>query len=159
MTTKVSTFSSTEEQDRAVPCPTDFWAGQWICGDSVRYRQGARPPDAVRLSAFWYGYCSRVWHIRSADSAVNSLVSMFVGKVSHLPQVERIFWKLEDNRVRVWTIMNEPKLAVENEIYDTQLELMDLLPDMSFDFAVIFRQGKSPGQISPEGATRVFARQ
>lgn len=81
---------------------------------------------------------------------------VFVDRVRHMPEIERVFWKVEDDRIRAWTIIDQPNLPVENEIYDAQLDFMDMFPELSCDFAVIFRQGKVPDQISPEGAKQVF---
>lgn len=94
----------------------------------------------------------------SIDTISHSLKQLFVTRISNLAEVERVFWRTEENRVRIWTIMDEPRLDVENQIYDAQLNFMDLFPEYLFDFSVIFRQGKGREQFSPAGATEVFAR-
>jgi hypothetical protein len=88
----------------------------------------------------------------------HSLKQLFVDKIRHLPDVEAIYWRESGSRVRVWTIMDEPDLDVENSIYKAELEVMDLLGDLQFDFSVIFRRGKDRKHMSPERATRIFAR-
>jgi hypothetical protein len=92
------------------------------------------------------------------DTVTHSLRGLFVDRISTLPRVELVFWKRAAGRIRVWTILDEPHLETENRIYDVQLEMMDLLPDVRFDFSVIFRQGKDVRQFSPEGAIRTFSR-
>lgn len=152
-------FVSTKEQEPSVLWISDPLTGRRVWIDSGRYRPAARPPVATGLSVFRFCVHSQGTRIiLTANSALNSLVNLFVSRVSNLREVERIFWKVENKRVRVWTVMNQPNLPIENQIYDAQLDLMDMFPDMSFDFAVIFRREKSPNQISPEEATQVFLR-
>lgn len=126
--------------------------------DSVGYRNAESAPCYlfIGLPPSWV-YSQRE-AFRQADTHFHSLVRRFVDRVSHLSEIERVFWKVEDDRIRVWTIIGEPNLPVENQIYDAQLEFMDMFPELSCDFVVIFRQGKAPDQISPEGARQVFTR-
>ncbi|MBI4573124.1 MAG: hypothetical protein HY713_07530 [candidate division NC10 bacterium] len=50
-------------------------------------------------------------------------------------------------------------LALEDQIYAAQLTLMDQFPEIPFDFAVIFRQGRDPDSIRPSRARRVYPSQ
>jgi len=131
------------------------WANVfWVWADSTR--QPAQ--DVYLLESDYEVALADAFDRPSIDTISDSLKQLFVSRISHLVEVERVFWRAEENRVRVWTIMDEPCLEIENQIYDAQLQFMDLFPEILFDFSVIFRQGKGREQISPSGATEVFAR-
>lgn len=130
------------------------WANvSWVWADSTRQT----PQEVYLLESDYEVALAGAFHL-SVDTISDSLKQLFVSRISHLVEVELVFWRAEENRVRVWTVMDEPRLEVENQIYDAQLQFMDLFPEILFDFAVIFRQGKSREQILPSGATKVFAR-
>jgi hypothetical protein len=93
-----------------------------------------------------------------ADTLSHSVSALFVAQIKGLPDVERVFWRRESTRIRVWTVIDQPDVVVEDQIYKAQSDLMDLLPEYSFDFSVIFRQGKPHDQISPRGAVEAFTR-
>lgn len=96
--------------------------------------------------------------VSTIDTITNSLVAVYVSQVSVLSEIERIFWRREGNRIRVWTLINEPNEMVENQIAKAEMELMDTLPDYAFDFSVIFRQDKAPEHIGPQGAVLVYSK-
>jgi len=126
--------------------------------DSVRYRNAESAPYYVFIGRLPSSVYSQWEALREADTQFHSLVHRFVDRVSHLIEIELIFWKLEHDRICVWTIIDQPNLQVENQIYDSQLAFMDMFPELSCDFAVIFRQGKASQQVCPEGAKQVFSR-
>lgn len=152
MTMPVEIVDSTKDQKFV-----ELFQSPLLWFDSVHYRnvESAGSYLVMELVRSW---TYSQWRFRDSDTQLHSLVRRFVGGVAHLPEVERVFWKVEGDRVRVWTIINQPNVYVENQIYDTQLEFMDMFPELSCDFAVIFRQGKALDQISPEGAKQVFSR-
>lgn len=124
-----------------------------ICVDSLR-----RTPTYFFLES-WPPFLDHAnIQERAIDSVSHSLKNLFITKISALRQIERVFWRRAGGRIRVWTVIDTPDLEVENKIYDAQLELMDMLPDVHFDFSVIFRLGKPHAEISPEGATLVLSR-
>jgi hypothetical protein len=92
------------------------------------------------------------------ETLSHSISALFVARICHIPQVERVLWRREETRVRVWTIIDQSDIKVEDQIYKAQIDLMETLPDYTFDLAVIFRQGKPPDSIRPRGAEEVFAR-
>jgi hypothetical protein len=96
--------------------------------------------------------------ILQSDTITHSLVSLYVAQVARFVAVERVFWRKEDARIRVWTLMSAPDEDVENEISGVELAVMDLLPDINFDFSVIFRQGKPSDHFGPLGAVSVYAK-
>ena len=141
--------------------PDALWtdrAGEWRWIDSVRHARAAHPPETMLLSAHSVLFHSQAVRMVEGDTIDHSLVNFFVARIAGLSEVERVFWKAQHSRIRVWTVMDRPNVAIENQIYDAQLDFMDVFPEISFDFVVIFRQGKNQEQISPEGATEVFVR-
>lgn len=151
MTIVIETLESTKDRRFGDVVPSDLL---WV--DSIRNRHAHSAPHHLSILSAWV--YSQYAEPHATDTQLHSLMRRFANLVSHLPEIERIFWKLEDDRVRVWTIIDQPSLATETQIYDAQLEFMDRFPEFSFDFAVIFRQGKNPDQIHPAGAAPVFSR-
>lgn len=125
--------------------------------DSLRHREPISPANFVFDSSMSFLRQAQDAEVTS-DSASRSLRSLLASRIAHPREVEAIFWRKAADAIRVWTVIDQPNLDVENQIYDAELALMDLLPDLRFDFLVIFRQGKDTRQISPEGSTRIFSR-
>jgi len=153
MTMATETFELTGKRGFTVFSSGDF---RWI--DSVRYKRAESAPHDLFMSNVVYWVQPHHLQLRAVDTDLYSLMRLFVSRVSGVPEIERIFWKVKDNRVRVWIVIDEPDLSAENRIYDAELDFMDMFPELLFDFAVIFRQGKNPAGIFPEGATRVFSK-
>ena len=110
------------------------------------------------MTTYWICVYSQPRKFLTADSELDSLINVFVSRVPRAREVESVFCKTENARIRVWTVIDEPNRQIENQIYDAQFDLMDKFPEISFDFVVIFRQGKAPESVRPEGAIRVFPR-
>lgn len=155
MSRNIDKFESTQAYPHSL---SDFLSGQMIWWDSENYRQASPLRELMVFSNWRFLVQSQHPRFFTANTSLHSLIGPFTADVSELPDVERIFWKVEDNWIRVWTIINQPNREVENKIYDAQLDLMDKFPEKFFDFVVIFRQGKMPEEIHPEGAIPVFSR-
>jgi hypothetical protein len=91
----------------------------------------------------------------SADSAYNSFERTFAAEVRKIQGVEEVYIRKDRDYFRVWTVLNEADVAIEDQIYDAQLRFMDQL-DLPCDFTVIFRQGKDPSSVRPAGAFPLF---
>lgn len=89
-----------------------------------------------------------IWHSVGAHLA---------GSLSQIPGIERIFVRKDDDFFRVWTVIADMDLRIEDQIYTAQLAFMDRFRDIPLDFSVIFRQGKSPETLLPAGAHEVYA--
>lgn len=156
MSRTIGKFESTQEHTIRDRLLSDFPSGQWL--DSMNYRQASPLRESMVFSIWSFLIQSQYARFFTANTSSHSLIVPFVASVSELPEVERVFWKVEDNWIRVWTIIDQPNREAENKIYDAQLDLMDKFPEKSFDFVVIFRQGKMPEEVHPEGAIPGFSR-
>jgi hypothetical protein len=56
---------------------------------------------------------------------------------SHIPSVETIFANQHGDFVSVWTVVSDFSRDVRNKVYDAEAALMDIHPDMKFDFHVV----------------------
>lgn len=91
-----------------------------------------------------------------SDTVFHSIDALFVNRLSTIRGIERIFSRKDSAFFRVWVVIADIDLALEDQIYATQLAFMDHFPDIPFDFAVIFRQGRDPSAIQPAGARRLY---
>lgn len=90
-----------------------------------------------------------------SDSVSHSIESLFAKRLSGIRGVERIYVRKDDDFFRVWVVVPTMDLVVEDQIYESQCEFMDHFRDISFDFTVIFREGKDAASIQPSGARLV----
>jgi hypothetical protein len=56
---------------------------------------------------------------------------------SHIPSVVKIFAEQHGDFVSVWTVVSDFSREVRNSVYDAEAVLMDIHPDMKFDFHVV----------------------
>ena len=78
--------------------------------------------------------------------------------VSHLPEdpkIQAVFWAFEKETLRIWTIITEPDLSLENEITGSQLKFIDQYPNLEYDFSVIYSFGKDIKDLHPDGSLLV----
>ncbi len=92
-----------------------------------------------------------------SDTIVHSVGAHLAKSLCQLPGVEQIFVRMDDDMIRVWTVIADMDLRTEDRIYAAQLAFMDRFRDIPLDFSVIFRQGKDPGTLLPAGAHEVYA--
>ena len=90
-----------------------------------------------------------------SNSVLDSIESLFAKRLSGIRGVERIYVRKDDDFFRVWVVVPTMDLVVEDQIYESQCEFMDHFRDISFDFTVIFREGKDAASIQPSGARLV----
>lgn len=93
-----------------------------------------------------------------SDTITHSIETLFATRLSAIGGIERILIRKDHDFFRVWVVIPDIDLALEDQIYAAQLVLMDQFPELPFDFAVIFRQGKDPGSINPSRARQVYPR-
>lgn len=89
------------------------------------------------------------------DSAFNSVERLFAAEVGRIDGVEELYIRKDRDFYRMWTVLNEADVTIEDKVYDAQLRLMDQL-DLPCDFSVIFRGGKDPASVRPGGAHRLY---
>ena len=90
----------------------------------------------------------------SADTAYNSFEQTFASQVRRIQGIEQVFIRKDRDYYRIWTVMNEPDVAIEDQVYDAQLHFMAQL-DLPCDFTIIFRQGRDSASIQPAGAAPI----
>lgn len=129
-------------------------------------QQVEEPPEVTDSAASiiaWHKYLryefpsllnSACFH--SVDSAYDSVERIFAAEVGRIEGVEELYVRKDRDYYRIWTVLNEPDVVIEDKIYEAQLRFMDQL-DLPCDFAVIFRMGKDPAAVRPFGAHRICA--
>jgi hypothetical protein len=88
-------------------------------------------------------------------TAHDSLLQALAGEVGKIEGVESLYVRKDRGCLRIWTVLDDTNVLVEDKVYDAQLRLMDRL-DIPCDCSIIFRQGKDPTAVQPAGALRLF---
>lgn len=91
--------------------------------------------------------------------ASNPLVHTFIRQVSHIPQVNAICSRQEDNVIHIWTIIEAPDKAVEHQVYAAEMKLMESFAEIAFDFHAIFRSGRDLPAILPTDSEIIYTRE
>ena len=94
-----------------------------------------------------------------SDSVFDSIEALFAKQLIDVKGIERIFARKDDEFFRIWVVVADTDLDLEDRIYATQLKFMDRFEEARFDFSVIFRQGKDPISINPARARLLYAAQ
>lgn len=94
-----------------------------------------------------------------SSTIAHSIEAVFAAKFSAIGGIEQVFIRRDNDFSRMWVVIADFDLALEDQIYAAQLTLMDQFPEIPFDFAVIFRQGRDPDSIRPSRARRVYPSQ
>ncbi len=89
------------------------------------------------------------------DSVIDSIERIFVVDVGKIEGVEQIFVRKDQDYFRIWTVINEPDVEIEDKIYEVQLTFIDRFK-IPCDFSVIFRQGRSLDSINLPSARRIY---
>jgi hypothetical protein len=87
-----------------------------------------------------------------SDTLTNSLGRYLQSQFSSIREIERIFLREDSDFYRVWTVIPDMDIDLEDRICDAQLAFMDTFPDIRLDFSLIFRKGKPESAIRPSGA-------
>lgn len=142
-----------------------------VCGDIIILEDSEEFTERGNTFTFYRGVHTRIGSPWKADrsSALSemqftstshtvdhSVEKHFAGALSKVDGIERIFIRKDNDFVRVWVVIADTDVALEDEIYSAQLTLMDQFPEIPFDFAVIFRQGGDPDSIRPSRALQVY---
>lgn len=83
------------------------------------------------------------------------LTKNFVSYLPEDPKIQAVFWAFEKETLRIWTIITEPDLSLENEITGSQLKFIDQYPNLEYDFSVIYSFGKDIKDLHPDGSLLV----
>ncbi len=94
-----------------------------------------------------------------STSDTNSIAKLLADKFSAIKGIESLFFRRDDDFYRVWVVIANFELPLEDQIYSAQMVVMDQLGGISFDFTVLARQGQDPGSIQPFQARRVLPSQ
>ncbi len=77
-------------------------------------------------------------------------------RISPIAGVEKVFVRRDKDFYRVWTVIADMDLDLEDCICDAQLSIIDLFPETRFDFSVVFRGKNDSGWFTPYGAAQIF---
>lgn len=92
-----------------------------------------------------------------SNTLVDSVGALVAKSLGEIPGVEAVFLEREEGGLfRVWTIIPDLDIALEDQIYSAQMALMDRLSGAPFDFLVLFRQGNALDSVRPAKANQVF---
>jgi hypothetical protein len=91
-----------------------------------------------------------------SDTLAESLAARLREKFSSISGIEKIFVRRDKDFYRVWTVIPDMDIDLEDRIYDTQLAIIDLFPETKFDFSVVFRRERGRDWFSPYGAAQIF---
>jgi len=116
-------------------------------GSILTFYRGA----STHVSPAWKAGLRSISH-----SVINSIGGLFAERLSAIGGIERIFVRKDHDFFRIWVVIRDLDLGLEDQIYAAQLAFMDQFPDSPFDFAVLFRQGKDPDSIQPTRARRIY---
>ncbi len=92
------------------------------------------------------------------DSVSAAIEREFVKMVEQIPNVECLFIRKDEDFMRVWTVIPDVDIEVEDQIYEAQMTFMDKFSDIPCDFSVIFRQDLNPTTLKPVDAQVLFTR-
>jgi hypothetical protein len=126
-------------------------------GDTLTFYRGT----STHIGPEWQG-CRFITDSRGgaltsiSDTKTHSIEMLLASRLSAIDGIERILIRKDHDFYRIWVVIPGIDLALEDEIYAAQFVLMAQFPEIPFDFAVIFRQGKDPASINPSGARLVF---
>ena len=139
------------------------WMGSTVSRSWV-VRQSEQPPEESDSGACiigWQRYLVFEFpspvssgSFDSVDSAYNSIERSFALQVRGILGVELVYIRKDRDYYRIWTIMNEPDVAIEDRVYDAQMHFMAQL-DLPCDFTIIFRQGRDSESVRPAGAAQI----
>jgi len=91
-----------------------------------------------------------------SDTVIHSIERLLAEKLLKIQGIERILIRKDTDFFRAWAVIPDIDLVLEDQIYAAVLGFMDKFPDIPFDFAVLFRQGKEPSSIQPARAFQVY---
>lgn len=92
------------------------------------------------------------------DTVSAAIEREFVRLVEQFPEIERIFIRKDEDFMRVWTVVHDVNIEVEDRIYEAQMAFMDKFRDFPCDFSVIFRQDLDLTALKPVDAQVIFSR-
>ncbi|MBI5408067.1 MAG: hypothetical protein HZA14_01725 [Nitrospirae bacterium] len=84
---------------------------------------------------------------QTLSDCITISIICFIAKVQHLPEIKKIAFKPKGNTVTIWTFIDEPSPKILKKIHSIEMEMMESMNDITFDFTTIF-SSKEP---SPTG--------
>lgn len=91
-----------------------------------------------------------------SDTLAESLATRLQEKFSSISGIEKIFVRRDKDFYRVWTVIPDMDIDLEDRICDAQLAIIDLFPETKIDFSVVFRRERGRDWFSPYGAAQIF---
>ena len=93
------------------------------------------------------------------DTTIADSLEIALGKdLGGIPQVRHVLTEWVNGPLVVWIALDNPESSIRKEVYRKELELMDAVPDIDFDFNLVPALGRTAGELVP-GAHAVFSHQ
>lgn len=125
-----------------------------IAAASQRYGAGesafALTSDKSRSIVACGSVESSMLYSQSVENALAEYLAM-------VPEVEQIFVERADGNLLVWLTSDRPSRDVRERIFQTQFDLIDAFPEVSFDFNIISTRPGTPTE-NVSGAKLVYSR-
>jgi hypothetical protein len=104
------------------------------------------------------GHINEMLEVYNADSFTNRLEHFIGQQIFIIPEVEHIFFSMENDYINVWTVINILDREVRRNIYDAEYGVMDFFKDLRFDFHVICRNNRNIKELHPSEANYILHR-
>lgn len=79
------------------------------------------------------------------------LAFRFASRLPTDPRVEQVRWKVERGQLRIWTVIRTRDEALQNAIYDAELNLIENIGGAPVDLAVVYRGEQRLEDVVPAG--------
>lgn len=83
------------------------------------------------------------------NTRIIAIENFFAENFFAIQEVEAVYFRDEDNTIKVWTLINELDRSIRNRIYEIEFSLMKRFPEIGFDFHVVSRNNRDMGEITP----------
>jgi hypothetical protein len=71
-------------------------------------------------------------------------------RVAAVDGIDAIYWRLDGDRVRVWTVVKDSDFERQQAIYSAELDARDSAAGLEFSFEVLFRGSRSFEDLRPD---------
>ncbi len=86
----------------------------------------------------------------------DSVESFLAGIICKIHGTEEILVRNDSDFLRVWVMINEPDLEIEDRIYSEYITRLKCMPNFQIDLCVMYRMGRPSTEITPQGATLLY---
>ena len=87
-----------------------------------------------------------------------SLETALSHDLASVPQVRHVITNRADSTLQVWIAVDDPTPEIRKRIYQKELDLISVFPEIEFDFNLIPSMGRNAAEIAT-GARVVYSRE